>query len=67
MRSKTVLLQHDATNMILWPPCVADVDIIYSSCGFLFLSFFFFSSPNLSSWRLDVYHTSTHDVALMWI
>jgi len=22
----------------------------------LLLSFFFFSSPNLSSWRLDVYH-----------
>jgi len=28
-------------------------------------SFFFFSSPKLSSWRLDVYHTSTHDVALV--
>jgi len=32
-----------------------------------FLCFFFFSSPNLSSRRLelDVYHTSTHDVALV--
>jgi len=31
-----------------------------------FLSFFlsFFSSPNLSGRRLDVYHTSTHGVAL---
>jgi len=32
----------------------------------IFLSFylsFFFSSPNLSSARLDVYHTSTHGVA----
>jgi len=29
-----------------------------------FLSFFFFSSPNLSGHRLDVYHTSTHGVAL---
>jgi len=28
------------------------------------LSFFFFSSPNLSRRRLDVYHTSTHGVAL---
>jgi len=27
-------------------------------------SFFFFSSPNLSCRRLDVYHTSTHGVAL---
>ena len=32
-----------------------------------FLSFFpfFFSSPNLSGHRLDVYHTSTHGVVLM--
>jgi len=33
------------------------------------LSFFlsFSSSPNLSSWTLDVYHTSTHSVALVRI
>jgi len=31
-----------------------------------FLSFFF-SSPNLSSRRLDVYHTSAHGVALVRI
>ena len=30
-------------------------------------SFFFLSSPNLSGWRLDVYHTSTHGVALVRI
>jgi len=29
------------------------------------LSSFFFSSPNLSGQRLDVYHTSTHGVALV--
>ena len=29
--------------------------------------FFFFSSPNLSGHRLDVYHTSTHDMALVRI
>jgi len=33
----------------------------------LFLSSFFFSSPNLSGRRLDVYHTSTHGVALVRI
>jgi len=33
----------------------------------LFLSFFFFASPNLSDRRLDVYHTSTHGVALVRI
>ena len=46
---------------LLWLPCIADADIIFWSC------FFFFSSPNLSSRRLDVCHTSTHDVALVWI
>ena len=30
-----------------------------------FLSFFFFSLPNLSGRKLDVYHTSTHGVALV--
>jgi len=34
-----------------------------SPCGF-FLSFYLFSSPNLSGRRLDVYHISTHGVAL---
>ena len=29
--------------------------------------FFFFSSPNLSGSRLDVYHTLTHGVALVRI
>ena len=32
-----------------------------------FLYIFFFSSPNLSRRRLDVYHTCTHGVALMRI
>jgi len=45
-----------------------------SRCGhysfvlwFLLLSSIFFSSPNLSRGRLDVYHTSTHGVALVRI
>jgi len=33
---------------------------------YLLLSFFY-SNPNLSGRRLDVYHTSTHDVALVHI
>ena len=32
-----------------------------------FLLSIFFSSPNLSGRRLDVYHTSTHGVALVQI
>ena len=43
----------------------ADADIIFLPCGFFFFYLsFFFSSPNLSGRRLDVYHTSTHGVAL---
>jgi len=44
-----------------------------SRCGhyifalWFLLSFFFFSSPNLSGRRLDVYHTFTHGVALVHI
>jgi len=34
---------------------------------FLSCFFFLFSSPNLSSRRLDIYHTSTHDVVLVRI
>ena len=44
--------------------------IIFLSGGFFFVlssSFFLFFSPILSRRRLDVYHTSTHDMALMRI
>jgi len=55
----------------LWPPYpyVIGQAIIFLPCGFflLLLSSFFFSSPNLSGRRLDVYHTSTHRVALVRI
>jgi len=42
-------------------------DIIFLPCGFFFLSSIFFSSLNLGRHRLDVYHTSTHGVALVRI
>jgi len=43
--------------------------IIFLPCSFFpsFLLSIFFSSPNLSSRRLDVYHTLTHGVALVRI
>ena len=45
--------------------------IIFLPCGFFLLSSiylsFFFSSPNLSGHRLDVYHTLTRGVALVRI
>ena len=44
---------------------------VYSRCEhyifILFVSSFFFSSPNLSGRRLDVYHTYTHGVVLVRI
>jgi len=41
----------------LWSPYVIGQTIVFLPCDF-YLSFFF-SSPNLSGQRLDVYHTST--------
>jgi len=51
--------------LLLWPPYEIGQTIIFLSCGF-FLSLSF-SLPNLSGHRLDVYHTSTHGVALVQI
>ena len=49
------------TVHLLWLPYVIGQTIIFSSCGCFHLSssFFYFSLPNLSGRRLDVYHTST--------
>jgi len=49
----------------LWSPYGIGQTIIFLPCDF-FLSFFY-SSPNLSGHRLDVYHTFTHGVALVRI
>ena len=57
------------TQWLLWSPYVIGQTIIFLPCDFYLSSFFlsFFSSPNLSGWKLDVYHTSTHGVALVRI
>jgi len=52
-------------STLLWSPYVIGQTIIFSSC--FFLSSSFFSSPNLSGRRLDVYHTLAHGVALVQI
>ena len=57
---------------LLWPPYVIGQAIILLPCGFFLLSSIFwlssfFSSPNLSGRRLDVYHTLTHGVTLVRI
>jgi len=48
-------------------PYVIGQTIIFLPCDFCLYSFLLFSSPNLSGRRLDVYHTSTHGVALVRI
>ena len=53
-------------TVLLWWPYVIEQTIIFLPCCFYLLSSFF-SSPNLSSQRMDVYHTSTHGVALVQI
>jgi len=54
--------EKNPTFYLLWPPCTADADIIFS-----FRGFFFFFSHHLSGGRVDAYHTSTHGVALVRI
>jgi len=49
----------------LWSPYVIGQTIRFLPCDFFLSSFF--SSPNLGGRRLDVYHTSTHGVALVRI
>jgi len=51
------------TKCCLWSPYGIGQTTIFPPCGFFFLSSFF-SLPNLSGRRLDVYHTSTHGVAV---
>jgi len=53
----------------LWPPYGIGQAIIFCRVvsSIYLSSFFFFSSPNLSHRRLDVYHKSTHGVVLVRI
>ena len=65
-----ILSAMDLLRMFtIWPPYGIGQAIIFLSCGFFYYlpSSFLFSSPILSRRRLDVYHTSTHGVALVRI
>ena len=62
------------SERLLWPPYGIGRPLYFcpvvSFFFYLLLSssvFYLFSSPNLSGHRLDVYHTSTHDVILVRI
>jgi len=61
---KMVAVNGDGGCWYCLPPRVADADIIFLSC---FFPTFFLSSPNFRGRRMDVYHTSTHDVVLVRI
>ena len=57
-------------SRLVWSPYGKGEAIIFLPCGFflyLYYSSFFLSSPNISGRRVDVYHTSTHGVALVRI
>jgi len=65
-------VKHWCQTHLLWSPYGIGQTIIFLPVvtSFFLLSFFFlsfFSLPNLSRCRLDVYHTSTHGVALVRI
>ena len=69
--SDSVVSRKRLKTHFLWSPYAIRQTIIFSSCFFLLLLLLlllsFFSSPNLSGRRLDVYHTLAHGVALVRI
>ena len=60
---------YTRTNVVIMVALCNRQTIIFCPVISIFLlsSSFFFSSPNLSGRRLNVYRTSTHGVALVWI
>ena len=58
-------------HSLLWPPYVIGGPLYFCPVISIYLLYIFlssfFSSPNLSGHRLDLYHTSTHGVALVRI
>ena len=51
----------------LWNRAGHHIFVLWFFLSIFHLSFFLFSTPNLSRRRLDVYHTTTHGVALVRI
>jgi len=66
--SDIVVQNNDVFNFFMVALCSRADHYIFALWFLLLLSnLFFFSSPNLSHRRLDVYHTSAHGVALVQI
>jgi len=59
------ILVFECVDLLIYYDRPIGQAIIFCSCGFYLSSSF--SSPILTGRRLDVYHTSTHDVALVQI
>jgi len=57
---KSCQLLYNYNCCWLWPPYRIGQAIIF--CRVVSFFFYLFSSPNLSGRRMNVYHTSTHDV-----
>jgi len=69
MQEFTLTFNHKIANPLnMWNNCII-MAALRSRCehDIFALPFYFLSSSNLSSCRLDVYHTSTHDVTLVRI
>ena len=69
--SKPYVIEVDSSDSaigaVLFMVALCNRETIYIFILFLLSSSssFFFSSPNLSSRRLDIYHTSAHGVVLV--
>ena len=66
-RNNSLYRRTKQMTYLLWSPYGIGQAIIFLPCDFYLLSIYLFSSLNLSSQRLVVYHTSTHCVALVQI
>jgi len=61
------LFSRKRSSAFLWQPRIAGCGHIYFYPVVSSFFFFFISSPDLSGRTSDVYHTSTHSVALVRI
>jgi len=59
-----MLLTTSFTAYNKWPPCVADADIIFLSCGFFFFLLFFISTQQFL--KLTCWFGFSLDLGLLW-
>jgi len=70
---QTAIQKHGISNVVATYSSKIVMAALWNRAGhYIFVmwflsSFFFYSSPNLNGRRFDVYHTSTHGVALVQI